>query len=156
MKAPSLNTGHGWIERSCSYVDQNPTYAMCVFSCGSGPTTAPTDASTDAPTDTPTTNIPTTSSAKEPTRLMYNVYKGDKIYDYRIDFTRSSAPEKLGEYDIPFFAYQPNLAYNYQRSVLEVVGDHWLINNNNHYFMDSNGQFSKGSVISEFNIIIVN
>ena len=56
-----------------------------------------------------------------------------------------SSPVKIGEYSIPFSSDQPNLAFNYQRSVLEVVGDYWNFNNLNHYFMNSDGQFSMES-----------
>ena len=78
---------------------------------------------------------------------MYNSYYKNKIYDYRIDYEGSDAPVKIGEYTIPYSqTQQPNLAFNYQRGVLEVISDHWTGSPSFHYFMDLNGEFSKKSV----------
>ena len=49
---------------------------------------------------------------------------------------------KNGQYQVPYPAYQPNLAYNYQLSVLEVIGDYWS-RSGFHLQLDSSGNFNQ-------------
>lgn len=66
------------------------------------------------------------------------------IYDYAINNT-DGIPVKVGEYNMPYEAVWPLLTYNYDLSVLEIVGE--LMQNdgphNEHYQMTLNGEFNQ-------------
>ena len=133
----STYSDYNWIRRDCR---ETFVRAVCRLDCD--------DLGPIVTSEEPTTFFETTESSLAVTqRLMYTFYTGSStsgkgiIYDYVVD--ESDGPLFNGQYDIPFAARQPSLAYNKDLFVLEVVGDYWETTNSNHYQMDNNGQFNQ-------------
>ena len=72
------------------------------------------------------------------------------IYEYEIEsaIETLSAPQKLAEYQIPYTAFQPSITYNYDLSVLEIIGDYWSTSAN-HYHLVAFSNFHSFLKISE-------
>ena len=94
---------YGWVKRDCS----EPAKVVCRIDCDAG-------------------NNEPAEPAGPAQKFFYTVASGDKsnfatIYEYDVD--DAANPVKIAAHNLPYQSSCPNLAYNYQLDVLEIVGD---------------------------------
>ena len=103
----------------------------------------------DSTTDDVCTPAELTTQAPISQRIFYTRDTGSKdsygdIYHYVIDDV--DGPQLKGKFKMPYAAQLPGMTFNYDFSVVEVVGDYIYFDyrhNSNHYHMQIDGQFNE-------------